>query len=781
VKFSPAPFFVFLTFLLISGLESAATPLFERIVIIKIDGLNQDLLYRTMLQQDPESGKSRLPWITHIFLSENGVVFHNFYVRGISLSAPSWSMLDSGRHSVIRGNVEYDRFTGAVYDYLNFFPFYLGYARNRAVDMPGVEVLDRAGIPLIIDRFHHEEVLQGFQLFQRGVVWTTLRDSLLRSFSGKAIFSMLESAQPISLSSSLSEQLESILERGLTGKQLLYLDFFTGDADHEGHATSNPSALEHVLSELDALLGRVWTAIQQGPLARQTLLVLVSDHGMNNTPGVLSQTFSIPDLLNSPAGGAHHVVTDREQLSDYKLKGINPLVHRVITPSSRSFYLKDQASHYPTAWLDIDGNERAAICLRNSDLNKIHILLQQLSKRNLDASIRRAAAQCLQETVDRHRERWKKTIAELDGEMAALNQVIAERKKILARSREKSKQEERESGADKARRRLRRELQQWQSEQSGYQGYLAHLKALLVFEPDKSRPFNGAISNLIPEMALGDNNTVYDLENYIVGPSAGGLVLDQQGRLDEQRSFRCVDYFRLFAAQRARNNPQSQLSSEPIDFTEMAVPGAYWLYADDERQLLILQDTAGRSRLQPIRNLVQDATGNTRWEENSWRDGLPLRLFEDPALQLPPGQDRASWLSSWHTEREWLSATHLCRYSNGVIGAVEDCSPVGPYVPGSPGLSPVLLSYEQRRRELVQADFQVFASDHWNFNVRFPNPGGNHGSFLRISTHSVWMMAGAGLPGKQIEDPYDSLNFASTILNLMGRTPPMPDRVVPLP
>ena len=92
----------------------------------------------------------------------------------------------------------------------------------------------------------------------------------------------------------------------------------------------------------------------------------------------------------------------------------------------------------------------------------------------------------------------------------------------------------------------------------------------------------------------------------------------------------------------------------------------------------------------------------------------------------------------------------------------------------------MLIRYEKRRRELVQADFHVFAADHWNLNVRFPNPGGNHGGFFRISTHAVWMMAGGDLPGKQIEEPYDSLNFASTVLSLLGRTPPMPDRVVSL-
>ena len=66
----------------------------------------------------------------------------NFYVRGMSLSAPSWSLLDTGRHLQIRGNVEYDRYTLRVYDYLNFLSFYFGYPISRHIDMPGVELLD---------------------------------------------------------------------------------------------------------------------------------------------------------------------------------------------------------------------------------------------------------------------------------------------------------------------------------------------------------------------------------------------------------------------------------------------------------------------------------------------------------------------------------------------------------------------------------------------------------------------------------------------------------------
>ncbi len=131
-------------FLFSISLVSATTP--ARIVILKVDGMGQDQLMHALETRNPESGKSQLPWLQKIF-AEQGVIYENFYTRGISLSAPSWSMLDTGHHTIIRGNVEYDRFTGEVYDYLNFFPLYIGYARQRQIDMPGVEVLDRAASP----------------------------------------------------------------------------------------------------------------------------------------------------------------------------------------------------------------------------------------------------------------------------------------------------------------------------------------------------------------------------------------------------------------------------------------------------------------------------------------------------------------------------------------------------------------------------------------------------------------------------------------------------------
>lgn len=755
----------------------------RRIVILKLDGLNADLLYDTMRQIDPASAKSRLPWFSHIF-AEHGTIFQNFYTRGISLSAPSWSMLDTGRRTIIRGNVEYDRYTGQVYDYLNFVPFYIGYARSRAVDMPGVRVLDRAGLPLIINAFPYAQRFQSVQLFQRGVRWTTLEQVLKRRFSSKAVLSMLESAGAPSFDELFAEQTIDELKEALQRPEIFYLDFYIAQVDHAGHVTNQPSALVDVLRRLDTLVGRLWSAIQASPLAGETLLVVVSDHGMNNVPGVLSQTFSLPDLFASAAGGAHHVVTNRHQLSDFKLRGLDPLVHRVIAPSTVSFYLDGQASRYPTAWLDIDGNERTAVHLRNSDLNKLHILLLELARNGVPPAVRKAAARCLLETIDRHREAWTKTAAELEEEMHALEHAIGERKKVVAAQPHTWTPEQRDSGEDKQARRLSNELQSWEREHADYTAFAAHLRALLNLRPEVNHRFQQKIADFVPELELGDNNTVHDLQHYVDGPAAGGLVLDPSGNLDQEQSFRYVNYFPLLAEQRARNNPQPAFSPRPIDFTALRLPGAanesYWVYAGEDSQLIIHVDNSGRIFVEPVRHLLQNADGKITWEPQPWCAGLPLHLFEDAQLQLPLGADRAAWLSRWHTEREWLEAIHLCHYSNAVIGIAEDLSPVAPNVPGPPGIGPVLLRYERRRRELVAPDFEVFAADHWNFNVRFPNPGGNHGAFFRISTHSVWMMAGSGIPARIVDEPYDSLNFASTVLNLLGRTPPMPDRVVSL-
>jgi len=151
--------------------------------------------------------------------------------------------------------------------------------------------------------------------------------------------------------------------------------------------------------------------------------------------------------------------------------------------------------------------------------------------------------------------------------------------------------------------------------------------------------------------------------------------------------------------------------------------------------------------------------------------GLPLELWEDPKLATGSA-DREEWLKEWHSEREWFQAVHATRYSNGIISVVEALIPV----PSQPVT--LLDEYKDRKRRLRQVDMIVFARDHWNFNVRGFNPGGNHGAFFRASTHSVMLFAGGGVPtGLRVEEPYDSLSLVPTLLTLLGT----PDADLPGP
>jgi len=741
-----------------------------RLVILKVDGLNQDLLERCVNEVNPATGKSQLPWIQHVFF-EGGTVFRNFYSRGISLSAPSWSILDTGRHPVIRGNVEFDRYTGHSFDYLNFFPLYVASARRRQVDMPGVEVLDRAGIPLLMDYFQPPDAAyQSFQLFQRGVRWETLSDVLQRRFSADAIIATVENAGVPSYEELLEKQTDADLAADLAQNKVLYLDFYDGDVDHQGHATSQQQALLEVLRGVDARVGRLWTEIQKGPLSNKTVFVMVSDHGMNNVPGVISQTYSLTDLFSRPAGGGHHIVTDRQQLSDFKLKSLDPFTTRVVTPTKTSFYLADEANRYPTAWLDIDGNERTSVGLRNNDFNKIHILLKQLARKDLSPAQRKGAALFIRAVVNKNRDSWTRTDRELTEELKLVSAAVADAPKDIDKKSDPEL-------------RARKQVTDERDEVAGYTDYLQHLRTLLAYEPDTEKPLKEKVDAFLPVMAQGDNNTVGQIQHYVVGASAAGITLDSQGNLDEGRTFRRVNYPPLLLRQRATNVPQKELAYQPIDFVAMILPDrdSYWLYKDDLRQLIIDTNAQGQLRLRPVKNLNQEDAGSPVTSEDiPWQSGLPLALFEDANLHIPAGADKAEWLSTWHSEREWMQAIHECRYSNGVIGIVEELSPIAPDVPGKPGMDPVLLRYEKRRRALVEADFHIFAADHWNFNVRFPNAGGNHGAFFRISTHAVWMAAGAGIPRKVISAPYDGLDFASTMLAIVGKPVPMPERVVTL-
>lgn len=738
----------------------------RRLVVFKFDGVNADLLDRWLEETEPRTSRSKLPWMQEIF-ARQGTRLANFYVLGISLSAPSWALLDTGHHQVIRGNVEYDRWTLHAYDYLNFFPFYFEYAEKKRVDMPGVEVLDNAGVKLLIDRFPPDARRQSYQLYQRENRWNIIRKSLPAQVSGRSPKELFDEWQTgFDFESGIPAETERQLIADLRDDSILYLDFFSGDWDHVAHLTGDSRAQLRALQNLDALIGRIWTAVEASPGAAETAVIVVSDHGMNTSPSIVSQGYNLVSWFNSAAGGAQNVITNRHPLSPYKLRGLDPFLHKVLTPTSESSYLKTKAEQYPTVLLDLDGNERAAVQLRSNDWNVAQILLQALRDPHTSPSLKIGCHAELQRRIEAALENWRGRRAALLKQLDQFAQYADAQEDLGSRAT---------SNKDLQARRTRVSAVYARNDIEEYRSYITRVDAFLKLPVGPNTQ--------VPQNSLGGFNSVYDLQNYVVGPSEKGLQLNAAGYLDLDQSFRRIDYFAAMAQIRTRNQVQRAVSNKPVDFLaagldtkevsaatgEGNLTGGILLCANESHEALVLYRESGDQlfiRYVPISGFRAASDGKLSFQLSSWQQDLPLRLWEDDALAVPSAS-REEWLAAWHDKTEWFGAVHNTAYSNGIIGIVEQFRPL------EIGSLASVPDFQLLRRELVQPDFLVFASDHWNFNARNFNPGGNHGSFLRTSTHSVLMFWGGestGIPrGLVVDRPYDSLSFTPTLLKMVNR------------
>ncbi len=784
---------------LLCCLPAIAVAQTRRLVVLKVDGLPQRMVERYVRERNPRTGKSQLPWIEHVFY-ERGSRLENFYTRGISLSGPSWAILDTGQHAQIKGNVEFDRYTLHTYDYLNFIPYWLAYAGQVRVDMPGTEVMDEMGTPLLLDAYPYDERYMSFQLYQRGTRWTTLERGLKNRVTTRAPRELLDEwTLGLEFRNILLDQLERELLAKLKDPRIRYLDYYTTEFDHRTHHNRDAQSQLIALQELDAIVGRVWSAIQKTEQADETALVMVSDHGTNTDESVYSQGYNLVKLLGSPEGGGHHIITKRRLLLDYSIKGFYPLVPLITTTTEDSYYLKGQSTSYPTALLDFDGNERASIHLRSSDLNVLHILLQQLQRKDLSETMRGALAGAFFQTLDHRRKDWEADIESLNEELGALRRWIAEQQAIIAKQPKKWTKADSDAGRDLDARRISAHMDSAMSDERDYTEYARTLSNLLALKRENFDPARIQIAEVIAKKGMGDRNSIYELQNYVVGIAPEGLQLTGTGALDMQKSFKRVDYFSLLQNVTVRNNVQQGISNHPIDFVAVRIPrhqiassfspdmqsdgDPVWLSGGPGQQALILsrnEERTGRVSLRylPVSNLRQGADGHFSFERGQWRAGLPLKIWEDAQLKAPAIDSRESWLSAWHTDVEWLRALHKTEYSNGLIGVHEQLTkhPAEGLDVDATGISAderLIRRYKKRQRDLAEADLLLLANSHWNFDVRGFNPGGNHGSFLRVSTHATLMMAGGartGIPrAAVVEEPYDSLSFMPTLLALTGQ------------
>jgi hypothetical protein len=759
-------------------------------VILKADGVPFERLTQFVEQKDPQLGESRLPWIDHLFF-DSGTLLTHFYTRGISLSAPAWSMLDTGQHLRIKGNVEFNRFANRYYDYPNFFLLYLRFAAGRQVDMPGVELLDLFGIPLLADAYPFEKRHIGFQLFQRGTRLKTFQRSLQKMvFPGSPRRLIDEWSLGFEGSSVVWGEMEREFLAALKSPEVQYLDFFTPQFDHISHLNRNRETQLTALKALDQLLGRIWTGIQQSPLARTTVLILVSDHGTNTDEQIYSQGYNLIELLNSPRGGGHHVLTRRPPLAEYSFKSLSPAVPMIVTPSPASFYLSNLADSYPTAFIDLDGNERASIYLRNANLNLLHMLWRELAKGGLPPREQAAMRQASFELIARNQPEWGKMVQELEAERRAIRDKVPAFPPLVPFQGKKWTPEEISRGLDQESLRRRLLQEDWQNLEQGYARVQAMYEKLLQLASRPWEPGQQKLEDFILPRMLGPRNSVSQLMQYPVGLKPKGVRLEADGKLDWKASFEFVNYYQLMAELAVRNNPQPGVNPRPIDWIAARIPrevldsapgfdlGAeedpIWLFSDELHQALILARHPPGQNLElkylPVIGAFHPQTQTVHWTPSPWKDGLPLKLWEDLAIKFPGGASRA-WLSDWHDEIDWLQALHQSVYSNGLISLHEQSANHSLPGPVSGSSQDQLKSrFLARIQRDMEPDFAVFARNHWNFNAFSFNPGGNHGGFFQLSTRAILMFVGGdstGIPrGKIIERPYDTLSFIPTVFAL---------------
>ena len=178
------------------------------------------------------------------------------------------------------------------------------------------------------------------------------------------------------------------------------------------------------------------------------------------------------------------MVTNRHPLDEFKLSGLDPFVSEVVTPSDESLYLKGEADDYPTALLDLDGNERASFYLRNSAFNTLHILLKEINRSERESVHSPRGHRGVSSSDRPHRAAWGATIQQLSDELAAIGRLS---RSNCARESRPSRRNGRKSsarpGSIKLRAASRSKLDSWREQERIYSAYMRALAKLLRSSP----------------------------------------------------------------------------------------------------------------------------------------------------------------------------------------------------------------------------------------------------------------------------------------------------------
>jgi hypothetical protein len=226
-----------------------------------------------------------------------------------------------------------------------------------------------------------------------------------------------------------------------------------------------------------------------------------------------------------------------------------------------------------------------------------------------------------------------KIIDEIKEELVPLRRRIEGQRELCAAQPKKFTKEDSDAGRDDlGQARLRLGRISGRGRRKAMVNYVQILSNLLALRQENFDASKLRINDLIQRRAMGEHNTIHQLQNYLAGIAPGGLVLRGDGSLDLDKSFVHVDYFSLLHNLTVRNNVQVGVVNRPIDLLAVRVPpelvkplvkendiaDVVWVSAGPEQQALILarEDRMGQLsfRYIPIKRLTQDESGRLHFE-----------------------------------------------------------------------------------------------------------------------------------------------------------------------
>src|SRR5262249_10069347 len=152
------------------------------------------------------------------------------------------------------------------------------------------------------------------------------------------------------------------------------------------------------------------------------------------------------------------------------------------TPSPNSLYLGGQGDQYPTVMLDLDGNERASIGLRNNTLNKLHVLLQELLSKKLAGEARTAALNAFFEIRGAAEPAWQRDLDSLKEQITAVQVRIPKQQALVNAERKKPRTLEHQDWRESDR------LESMKADARGWGEYAATMQRLLSLQPSDFDP-----------------------------------------------------------------------------------------------------------------------------------------------------------------------------------------------------------------------------------------------------------------------------------------------------